>query len=231
MIGSLLWAFLWVHAVPGASASVTEDAAIAANITEDNALREAAYRRLMAPEQTAAVVARLKAADLDPQQRWVLIRSLGPNPSDEARATLVALAESKDAMVRSAVMEAFGDRGDKALTGKVVRGLYDPALLVHAAALDALIQLKDPSALGDLQVALTDAKGTYHGTSFRQKIVRAQAACGKDGARYLAGALLDRDPDVAIAARVGLEAIAGFSYRDGRTPEQEAEAWRRWAGG
>ena len=202
-----------------------------ANITEDVGLREAAYRRLMAPEATSAVLVRLKAPDLDPQQRWVLIRSLGPNPSEDARTTLVALADSKDAMVRSAVMEALGDRGDKALTGKVVRGLTDPALLVHAAALDALIQLKDPSALADLDVALTDPKGTYRGTSFRQKIVRAEAACGRDSARYLAAALLDHDPDVADAARTGLEAMAGFSYREGRTPDQEAEAWRRWAGG
>lgn len=222
---------VWLGLVFSAFASVTEDAAIAANTTEEVGLREAAYRRLMAPEATAAVMVRLKAPDLDPQQRWVLIRSLGPNPSDDARATLVALAASKDAMVRSAVMEAFGDRGDRALTGRVVSGLTDPALLVHAAALDALIQLKDASALADLDVALADAKGTYRGTSFRQKIVRAQAACGRDSARYLAAALLDHDPDVVNEARTGLEKIAGFSYRDGRTPDQEAEAWRRWAGG
>ena len=224
-----LWLLLLV-ATP-ANASVTEDAAIAANITEDLALREAAYRRLMTVESTPGVIARLKAPDLDPQQRWVLIRSLGPNPSDDARSTLVALAESKDAMVRSAVMEALGDRGDKAMTGKVVRGLSDPALLVHAAALDALIQLKDPSALSDLDNALKDTKGTYRGTSFRTKIVEAEAACGRDSARYLAAALLDNDPNVTTAARAWLEAIAGFSYREGRTPDQEAEAWRRWAGG
>ena len=217
--------------VPGAPPvpEATTDAATASNITLDLATREAAYRRLMAPESTVAVLARLKASDLDPQQRWVLIRSLGPNPTDEARAALVALAESKDAMVRAGAMEAMGDRGDKGLTGKVVRGLYDPALLVHAAALDALIQLKDPSALADLALALVDAKDFYRGTSFRQKIVRAEAACGKDGARYLVKALTDKDPEVLALARSSLEAIAGFSYREGRTPDQEAEAWRRWA--
>ena len=169
--------------VPGAppAPEATTDAATASNITLDLATREAAYRRLMAPESTVAVLARLKASDLDPQQRWVLI------------------------------------------------GLYDPALLVHAAALDALIQLKDPSALADLALALVDAKDFYRGTSFRQKIVRAEAACGKDGARYLVKALTDKDPEVLALARSSLEAIAGFSYREGRTPDQEAEAWRRWA--
>ncbi len=214
---------------PSAPPEVITDAATAANTTLDGATREAAYRRLMAPESTAAVLARLKASDLDPQQRWVLIRSLGPNPTDDARAALVALADSKDAMVRAGVMEALGDRGDKGLTGKVVRGLYDPALLVHAAALDALIQLKDPSALADLANALDDEKDFYRGTSFRQKIVRAEAACGKDAARYLVKALTDKDAEVLALARSSLEAIAGFSYREGRTPEQEAEAWRRWA--
>ncbi len=214
--------------VPSSFADVKADAATAADTTLDAAVREAAYRRLMLPEATTEVESRLKAADLDPQQRWVLIRSLGPNPSDEARAELVALADSKDAMIRSGVMEALGDRGDKALTGKVVKGLYDPALLVHDAALDALIQLKDPSALSDLDHALADADGVYKGTSFRQKIVDAEAACGKDGARYLVTALGDKDTDVVQHARAGLEKIAGFSYREGRTPDQEIEAWRRW---
>lgn len=210
--------------------SVTDDAATAANTTLDAATREAAYRRLMGAESTAGVLARLKAADLDPQQRWVLIRALGPNPSDDARAALVALADNKDAMIRAGVMEALGDRGDRALTGKVVHALQDPALLVHAAALDALIQLKDPSALADLAHALKDEKDIYRGTSFRLKIVKAEAACGKDAAPYLAAALTDADADVAAAARASLEHIAGFSYKEGRTPEQEAEAWRRWSG-
>lgn len=212
-----------------AAAGVEEDAVTAADVTLVNTVREAAYRRLMLPESTAEVKVRLKAADLDPQQRWVLIRSLGPNPSDEARIELIALADSKDAMIRAGVMEAFGDRGDKALTGKVVKGLSDPALLVHAAALDALIQLKDPSALADLDHALGDKTGVYHGTSFRQKIVDAEAACGRDGARYLVVALADKDADVVTHARAGLEKIAGFSYREGRTADQEIEAWRRWA--
>ncbi|MSP55672.1 MAG: hypothetical protein EXR69_08740 [Myxococcales bacterium] len=215
--------------VSPAAAGVKEDAATAADPTLENATREAAYRRLMLPESTAEVKTRLKAADLDPQQRWVLIRSLGPNPSEEARLELLALAESKNAMIRAGVMEAFGDRGDRNLTGKVLKGLSDPALLVHAAALDALIQLKDPSALADLDHALRDKTGVYHGTSFRQKIVDAEAACGRDGARYLVVAMADKDADVVTHARAGLEKIAGFSYREGRTPEQEIEAWRRWA--
>lgn len=218
----LLWCAL-------ALAGVAEDAATAANDTLDGAVREAAYRRLMLPEATSEVIARIKAPDLDPQQRWVLIRSLGANPSPDARDTIVALLESKDALVRAGAYEAIADRKDKSLTGKAVRGLQDPALLVHAAALDALISLGDPSALGDLEQALNDTKGTYRGTSFRQKIVRAQAACGKDAARYLAASLNDGDPEVVAVARESLEKLAGFSYREGRSPDQEAEAWRRWA--
>ncbi len=210
-------------------AGVKEDAATAADTTLAVDVRETAYRRLMDPASTQEVMARLKASDLDPAHRWVLIRSLGPNPSDDARATLVALVESKDAMVRAAAMEAFGDRKDRALTGKAVKGLSDPALLVHAAALDALIQLKDPSALADLDKALQDPEGRYKSTSFRQKIVMAMAVCGQDAARYLAAALTDDDEDVARIAKESLEKIAGFSYGEGRTPDQEVEAWRRWA--
>jgi hypothetical protein len=64
----------------------------------------------------------------------------------------------------------------------------------------------------------------------RRKYVEAMGEMGRDAAPCLARALSDRDPVVVEAARKALEKIAGFSYREGRTADQEREAWRRWAG-
>ena len=64
----------------------------------------------------------------------------------------------------------------------------------------------------------------------RRQFVDAMGAIGGDAAvPWLGRALDDADPQVVAAAMTGLEKVAGFSYREGRSPEEELAAWKRWA--
>lgn len=216
-----------------AYAGVSDDARTAADPDLPTELREAAFAHLAAPTSAAGVMEAIGDKTTPKTQRWVLIRSLGTNPSPEGLAFLLNLLNSTDALVRVAAVEALGDRDDRSLSGKITARLEDPALLVRSAAADALGRLKDPSTLGDLEHALADPSNNYRGASLwvRRQFVDAMGNIGGDSAvAYLGRAMDDADPDVARAAMNGLERIAGFSYKEGRTPEQEREAWRRWAG-
>jgi HEAT repeat protein len=223
---------MWLLLVAAVHAGVAEDVRTASDTDLPTELRQSAFDRIAQP---GGVPALMKLAD-DPQtpgnQRWVAIRALGPIRDDDARIGLLHYLASKDASARIAALGALGDRGDQSLSDHVAARLEDPALLVRAAAGQALGKLKDPRSLGDLDRALHDPSNQYRGTSlwFRRIFVESIVAIGTDAAPpYLAGALDDADPTVSAAALAGLEKIAGFSYKEGRTPDQEREAWRRWA--
>ncbi len=214
-------------------AGVSEDAATAADVDLPTALREAAFARMAQAGGAAALVKLAEDPQTSTREQWVAIRALGPMPDDEARVALLHFLVSTSVEARIAAVGALGDRGDIGLAGHVAGRLEDKALLVRAAAGEALGKLKDPNTLGDLDRALRDPTNRYRGSSlwFRRAFVQAMAAIGTDAAApFLARALDDDDPAVTAAAVVGLESLAGFSYAEGRTPDQERQAWRRWAG-
>jgi HEAT repeat protein len=223
---------VWIVLVAAAFAGVPEDLQTAADTDLPTALRQAAFDRLAQPGETAALTKIADDKQTTPAQRWVAIRALGPIQEDDARISLLHFLAATDASSRIAALGALGDRGDVGLSDHVAARLEDPALLVRAAAGQALGKLKDPRTLSDLDRALHDPTNAYRGTSlwFRRTFVEAMAAIGTDAAApYLAGALDDADPTVSAAAIAGLEAVAGFSYKEGRTADEEREAWRRWA--
>ncbi|MDP2314809.1 MAG: HEAT repeat domain-containing protein [Pseudomonadota bacterium] len=216
-----------------AFAGVPEDLALAADTDLPTELRQAAFGRLAVPDSVPALTRFGDAADTPKPQRWVAIRALGPVKDDAARVALLHFLAATDASARMAALGAIGDRGDLSLSGYAAARLTDPALLVRAAAADALARLRDPSTLADLERALQDPTNHYRGTSlwFRRHLVEAMGAIGTEAAPpYLARALDDPDAEVVSAAILGLEKAAGFSYREGRTPDQERTAWKRWAG-
>lgn len=223
----MLWALLSL-----ALAGTPEDVTTSANRDLPIEARQEAFARLVAAAKVDELIAIGKNLERPVAERWVAIRALGPIPSLEARQALVEFMNSTDVWARIASLTAAGERADRSLAGKVSVHLNDPAILVRAAAAETLLQLRDPSTLADLERALQDPTGWYRGTSLwvRQKYVRAMAAVGREGAPYLARALDDRDPATAQAALAGLENIAGFSYHEGRTPQEEKDAWKRWAG-
>lgn len=218
--------------IGAAWAGPAEDVLTAADSNLPTAMREEAYKRLTDPGSTVAVSKLIDDKDTSSPQRWVLIRSLGDNPSGEARDLLVKLLTSSDALVRIAVVQAMADRKDVSLTGRVAARLEDPAMLVRSAAAEALGRMKDPTALADLGRALADPSNSYKGTSLwvRRKFVDAMGLIGgEESVRYLARALEDSDPEVVKSAVRGLEGVAGFSFHEGRSEAQELEAWKRWA--
>lgn len=215
-----------------AHATVADDARTAADTDLPTELRETAFGRLATAEALDEVLRAIRDTATPKEQRWVLIRSLGANPSPEALDALMGLLTAKDALVRMAAIGAVGDRGDVALADKVASLLSDPAILVRSAAAESLGRLRDPGTLSDLGHALEDPTNTYRGTSLwvRRQYVDAMVAIGGDpSVPYLGRALDDQDPQVVAAAMAGLEKVAGFSYREGRSPEEELAAWKRWA--
>ncbi len=213
-------------------AGTPEDIVVAGNRDLAVEERQPAFERLVSGQDVAELVKVGKDTDRTVSERWVAIRALGLVPTVEARQALVDFLDHGDVWARIAASGAAGERGDRTMAGKVAMRLADPAILVRAAAADALGKLRDPGTLGDLERALKDPSSWYRGTSLwiRRKYVEAMASTGVESGPYLARALEDKDPVVSAAALRGLEQVAGFSYKEGRTPEEEKEAWRRWAG-
>lgn len=216
-----------------ALAALPEDVATAADTGKPLAVRREAWDRIVTANTPADVIKLADKPGTSRAHRWVAIRSLAPVQDDLARSALLRYLDAPDASTRMAALGALGDRGDITLSGRVSAKLQDKALLVRAAACDALGRLRDPGTLADLERALADPSNSYRGTSLwlRRRFAEAMGLIGTDAAvPYLARALDDGDAEVAGAARRGLEQIAGFSYSEGRTPAEEREAWRRWAG-
>lgn len=218
--------------LPFAFAGVPEDARTAADPDLPVSIREEAFGRLATADAVPAVLAAVADKTTPSSQRWVLVRSLGANPAPEARAELLHLLDDKVALTRVAAVEGLGDTGDLSQSGRVAARLADPAILVRSAAADALGRLKDPATLADLDHALADPTNYYRGASLwvRRQYVDAMGAIGSDAAvPFLGRALSDPDTEVVHAAVAGLEKVAGFTYREGRTDAEQVEAWKRWA--
>lgn len=223
---------MWLFLVGLAAAALSDDLAIAADIAQPTEIRQAAYGALSAYEPVSELVAIARSDNTPNSIRWVAVRALGPHPSSAARDALIVLLDDVDPQVRMATVGAIGDRRDRSMSGLVALKLTDKATLVRAAAAASLGVLKDPATLADLSRALADPTNFYRGSSLwvRRNFVEAMVAIGgRPAAPYLAKALDDKDPAVAAAALLGLETIAGFTFKEGRTAAEEREAWRRWA--
>jgi HEAT repeat protein len=212
---------------------VPEDLQVASDSDLPTEVRRQALGRLSDVEHTPEVIEKARSAETPARERWVAVRALGHNVSPEAGATLLDLLGAKETPTRIAAIGALGDRGNRDVTPRLASLLADPAILVRHAAADALGKLKATDAVHDLGRAISDPSNHYRGQSLwvRKHFVSALGDIGShDAAPYLRTALDDGDADVVQAALAALEKLAGFSYREGRTPEEEKEAWRRWAG-
>lgn len=215
-----------------AYAGVPEDLEVAANKDLPSTMRREAMDRLQRAESFDMVLTQAQDNTVPAPRRWVAVRALGKSTANGSREALIALLSSTDAPIRMAACLSMAERDDPTLTGRVAARLEDPAILVRWAAADALGTMKQAAALPDLGRALADGSNSRHGDSLfiRRHFVEAITAIGTEEALpHLAKVLEDRDPAVAAAALVGLEKVAGVSFKAGRTPAEEKEAWRRWA--
>ena len=158
-------------------AGTPEDIVVAGNRDLAVEERQPAFERLVSGQDVAELVKVGKDTDRTVSERWVAIRALGLVPTVEARQALVDFLDHGDVWARIAASGAAGERGDRTMAGKVAMRLADPAILVRAAAADALGKLRDPGTLGDLERALKDPSSWYRGTSLwiRRKYVEAMA--------------------------------------------------------
>ena len=219
--------------VASLNAGVHEDLATAADGDLPTDLRRAAFDRVAASGSVEPMMKVIRDPNTSPTARWVAVRSLGLMKEMAARDALVELLGSPTAVIRIAVLGAMADRADRTLVGRIGGRLEDKALLVRAAAAEALGRLGDPASIADLARALAADDARQNGTSLwiRRTYVEAIASIGgDDAARALGRALADTDVEVVDAAVGGLERIAGFDYREGRSRPEQLEAWRRWAG-
>ena len=166
----------------------------------------------------------------DARQRWVAIRVLGKIGGDRARTALIDLSTNPMPAIRSAASAAMGDHGSEDFIPYLMERVQDSAVIVRAAASQALAQCGDKRAVEVLSQALLDKKNTFRGRSIwvRKYFVEALGSIGSTAAYPALLRAID-DPDEAVAAAVlpALEKIAGFSYSEGRSSVQEKEAWRR----
>ena len=217
-----------------ALASPADDLSLAARKDAPEAVRMAAFDRLVSLGAVDLALVRQAAAaeDWDARERWVAVRVLGQVGGDAAReALLVALDDGMPAM-RVAAASALGDLGDALAVAPLIARLADPALLVRAAAAGAPGMPGDPSAVQPLATSLAARDNFHRGQSLwvRRHFALALGGIGDSGAYpALLRALDDGDPTVAEAAVDAFELIAGFSFGDGRDAAAEREAWRRWA--
>jgi hypothetical protein len=217
-----------------AHADVAEDLVLAANGDAPESTRLLAFDRIVQSGNTSIEHVRGVALDGegDSRQRWVSIRVLGKVRGDAPKAVLIELLADEQPAIRAAAVQALGDLGDGRTAEPVAALLKDPAVIVRAGAAEALGKLASPSSVQPLADAVSARDNYYRGSSLwvRKHYVVALGEIGsKEAVPALLRCLDDRDEGVRVASVKALESVAGFSYSDGRDPDQQREAWRRWA--
>ncbi len=194
----------------------------------------AAFDRLVTAGMSDIGVLSRVATDneADSRKRWVAIRALGKIRGDQAKSLLVGLTDNPEPAIRAAAVQALGDFGDATLANLLTQKLTDPAIIVRAGAAEALCKVGDRNAVEPLAAALRSKDNYYRGSSLwvRSHYV---AALGCIGSRSAIPTLLqmldDKDPNVVASAVLAFREVAGFTYGEGRSPEEEIAAWKRWA--
>lgn len=195
--------------------------------------RESAFARVVAAGSTEIQYLLDIVSDTNQptRLRWVAIRALGQIKGPTAQTVLLSTLNDPEPAIRTAAVSALGDYGNAQNVKVIGKFLKDPAVIVRVAAAESLGKLNNPSAVELLSAALDDESNTYRGSSLwvRSHFVLALGNVGSNAAYpTLLRCLSDGDERVVQSAVHALEMIAGFSLGDGRTPEQEIEAWSRW---
>ena len=230
----MLALILSLTAFSPAHAGAMEEILIASDQERSESERQAAFDRLV--QIGAMDLSTLSRVSIDvdggTRQRWVAIRAMGHVGGYGVEQTLVDLTADPEPAIRTAAVSALGDIGSRQYSSQIADGLKDPAIIVRAAAAEALGKLRDPTTISALASALADPDNYHRGSSLwvRRHYVVALGEIGNVAALpVLLGAMDDADPEVARATLSAFERIAGFTFSDGRSADEEREAWKRWA--
>ena len=144
---------------------------------------------------------------------------------------IIPLLKDPKPDIRIAACSALGDIRSWVATKSLRESLQDDVLTVRVAAAQALGKLADPSAIEDLAQALYSESHFYRGKGLWVRIHFVEAM-GKlrDKRAYptLLKALDDEDPKVQRSTVWALEQTSGLSLGEGRSSQEEKEAWKRW---
>jgi HEAT repeat protein len=225
---------LFLFAALVAWAGPVQDLAQAADPDLPEDARMAAFERVVSVGMSdLGAVSRVALDnDGDTRKRWVAIRALGKIRGDQATALLVQLSENPEPAIRAAAVQAMGDLGDNRNSTILFAKLADPAVIVRAGAAEALCKVGDRTAIEPLDKALGSRDNFYRGSSLwvRRHFVAALGCIGgRETIPVLLRALEDADPSVQSSAVLAFREVAGFTYGEGRSPEEEIAAWKRWA--
>ena len=217
-----------------ASAGAMEEILIASDQERSESERRAAFDRLVQVGYTDLSTISQVSLNLDGEtrQRWVAIRALGHVGGFGAEQTLVDLLSDPEPAIRTAAVSALGDIRSTTHSLQVADALTDPAIIVRAAAAESLGKIRDPKTIPALGSAVTDPDNYHRGTSLwvrRHYIIALGEISHVNALPILLGAMNDADPEVAQATIGAFERIAGFTFSDGRSTDEERTAWRRWA--
>jgi HEAT repeat protein len=193
--------------------------------------RQAAFDELVKTGYGDDLLAMAEDPAIDAKQRWVIIRAIGKIDSPLGIQALERLLHDDISGIRAAAAMALSDTGDEAHAEKIAALLEDPAVIVRGTAADALTVLGAPAAVPYLARALDDPSNFYRGESLwvRRHIVLALgAAQDKAALPALIRCLDDADSDVVDTALGALEQVSGVSWADGRSRDEQIQAWLRW---
>jgi HEAT repeat protein len=126
----------------------------------------------------------------------------------------------------------MGDLGDNRNSDVLIAKLEDPAVIVRAGSAEALCKVGDRSAIEPLDRALRSRGNFYRGASLwvrRHYVATLGCIGGRETIPVLLRALDDTDGSVQSSAVLAFREVAGFSYAEGRSAEEEIAAWKRWA--
>ena len=220
--------------VPSSGAAVSALVAEAANprVPQNIALarfEEIVSRGPSAVPELTHIYKDPKRADLEV---WVAARALGRLGGPQARAGLEAGLKSTRIMSRLGSVSGLGLMRDLQATPALESALYDKAMMVRAAAADALAIFAQPTSATALGKALNISANFRGGQSLfvREHIVDALGAVGSSASiELLVASVADADPGVQLSARNALVKMTGKSFgRSKQVSSAEAEAWQSW---
>ena len=214
-------------------ADVSGDIAAASNTSLKEEVRQDAFARLVREGNADAepLFSIAKNTEMDVQKRWIVIRALGKVGGKKVVQDLLPLLKDQKSEIRIATCSALGETRLWSITEELILMLEDQVLLVRVASAQALGEIANPAAIDGLDKALRTSDHFYRGKSLwvRTHFVDALGKIrSKKSYPTLLFAIDDRDSGVFEAAVVALEQIAGFSLSEGRNPQEEREAWKRW---
>jgi len=164
----------------------------------------------------------LRSEDVNVRRMAVDISKKVGDPTGELAPRLLRHLRDEDWWVRERVMDALVSMAGKQLTRHLVSYLQDPSEIVRRYAVDALLRLKDPGALGALvRAAQGDADWWV-----RERAIEAVGAIGDARSVPYVVDLLNREPElqrVCVEALQAMKAVEAAPHVAALLPSADPE--------